>query len=156
MEIKNIIKKGASIRDTFLIIIISVFCFVAFFSFITQNAQESNISIPSNYNDSYNSLLEKQGELNESITAMRDLIPGIDETQQGDYGFFGLKGVLALMKAPFSATSNILNIGLESLNLGFSVFDFLPANVLVSITLAVTVIVVFAVITFITQRGKEP
>lgn len=144
-------KKGATIRDTAMILILVIFGFVAIFNFVSQNAAENNIQLEPKYNQTQQDLISNQNKLSNLSTTIRNLIPGVDEAEGDNPGYFGLRGVLALMIAPLT----IIDIALETsyIFLGFN--EYLPPFVKDLITIALTIIISFTIITFITQRGKD-
>ena len=147
----SMIKKGASLKDTFLIIILGIFCVGTVFFFVGANADESGVTVDAKYNDSYNQLQDQQDLLSDKMDDLRNLFTGVDEAQSGSFGYFGLTGVVAIMKAPIQ----ILNIAFTSLQLSYSFLDFIPTSALIAITLTVTCLIIFAITNVLLNRTRE-
>jgi hypothetical protein len=151
METKSIgIKKGASIRDIMLVIVIGIFAFGAIVAFVTDNAQEKEITVDPQYNETYNSLLALQNRIDGLTTDIRNATSSLKEANIGDFAFFGLRGVLKVMLLPL----NILDIAQESFATTFKVTG-LPDSLKAVIALCILIVIIFAVIKFVTSRATE-
>lgn len=144
--------KGTTLTAISLMIVVGIFAFVALFAFISDNANQSGITIDERYNESYNKILEEQGNLSSLTVTIRDAGQAVSEARLGDFGFFGLKGILQVMLLPFG----LLNIALDSVSIGLGVSDYIPPSVINAISLGVSIIIIFAVIAFLTQRQRDP
>ena len=142
----------ATIRDTSLIILFIIFSFTAIFYVIGANANSAGIPMDSKYNDSYNHLQADQQRLDSLSSDIKSLIGGVDEAKSGEFGFFGLRGVLGLLRAPVVIVDIAQSTFLSVIGLN----EFIPDYIRTLINLGIAMIVVFAIIAFITQRGREP
>ena len=151
METKSIgIKKGASIRDIMLVIVMGIFAFGMIVNFIIQSANDKEITVSPVYNDTYNDLVTQQNKVDSLTTDIRNATSSLKEANIGDFAFFGLRGVLKVMLLPL----NIIDIALESIAKTFSITG-LPDSIKVVVTLCVLIIIIFAVIKFVTSRATE-
>ena len=155
MEIKNITKmnKKGSIKDIMIIVITGILLFSAFLSFTTDNAVQSGVELPGTYNDSYNRLARTQENLSATTDEIRDSMQDITEADNTILAaFYGMKGFLVIFKLPLKILSPIL-IGLST------VLDMVgivtPPEVIIAITIGITIIIVFAFLRFLTQRGND-
>ena len=151
METKSIgIKKGASIRDIMLSIVIGIFAFGAITSFVIQSANDKDISVSPVYNDTYNDLVTQQNEVDSLTTDIRNATSSLKEANIGDFAFFGLRGVLKVMLLPL----NIIDIAVESFAKTFAITN-MPDSVKNVISLCILIVIIFAVIKFVTSRATE-
>ena len=151
METKNMNKYG-SVRDSFIIVILAIACLVALFTFITKNADDAGVSIPANYTTDYNNLIAQQTKLDSQLNEIQDAAQNVTESQLGDYAFFGLKGIWALMRLPLK----FINVATNSLSLSLNFVPAIPQEIKTAIELGIVVLLLFSIIAFMTSRGKEP
>ena len=145
-------KKGVKILDVMLTIVVAIFALGSVFLFILDNASEAGVTVPAHYNDTYNNLSRKQANLNTTAYELRDSVEDVTEAESAAaVAWNGFKGMLELFKLPLQ----LLDTGLESLTLGLSFVDFIPGIALAAITLGITIIIVFAILRFFTQRGND-
>jgi len=157
MEIKKLknkiqFKNGVSILDVFLIVVMGIFCFGSFFFFVTTLASENDIDVPSRYNDSYQDMLDDQAEIQSTTEEIRDIMGDLEQASTiQQVAFNGILGVLALFKLPLK----IINPVFSTLNLALDLFDIIPSTVIVSISIGILIILTFALLRFVTQRGND-
>ena len=152
METKELIrlKKGASIRDVMLIIIMFVGAFGLFFGFVQQNAENAGVEVDSKYNESYNRLLQKQNNVTVIVTDLTDSVKNLSEASIGDYAFFGLRGILKVMQLPIA----LMSIAPEAWS-SIAILIPLPTEISFIITLGIMIVIIFAIIKFVTSRATE-
>jgi len=156
MEIKNLKliknKKGAKIIDIFIVMIIGIFCFGSFFLFTTTLANENDIDVPERYNESYQEMLNDQAILKQTTENLRDAVVDLSEASTvQQVAFNGILGVLALFKLPLDMIDPVFN----TLEMTYSIFDEIPGTVIISIQIGILVILIFAFLRFVTQRGND-
>ena len=152
MEIEKLIKvkKGATIKDTMIIIVVFIAFFGVFYTFVGNNAQEAGVAIDSKYNDSYNRLLEKQQNVTVLLDDLSSASANLTEAKVGDFAFFGLRGVLQLMKLPLVLPSIIAD--------AFSIVTVnvpMPTEIKFALGMVLLIVILFTIIKFVTSRGTD-
>lgn len=151
MEIKKLNRKGmVSIKEIMITIVIFVGAFGLFFTFIGDNAANSGVTIDSRYNDTYNNLTARQSEVTTLVTDLESAANKTTEAKIGDFAFFGLRGVLALMKLPLT----LLNTATNAWGAIATILP-IPKALSTMIALVILITILFAVIKFITSRGSD-
>jgi hypothetical protein len=153
MEIKKLeTKKGVKIIDIFMVLLVGIFAFTGIFLFIQDNAEESGIEVDARYTDAFNNLSEEQEDIDELAKELRDSVQDIKEADNAaQVAWNGMKGILAIFKLPLE----IWDTAKTSFEIGLSMLDTIPAAPKAVILIALTVILVFAFLRFITQRGND-
>ena len=149
-------KKGASITNIIFTLLIGVFAMVAMFNFVVMNSNSAQLTVPTQYNDSFNELTAQQDELEQLSQNLTQGVNSLDEVDENfATGFAGFaRGALSLFKAPvvlLSTASESLNI---LLNLPF-ISLLLHPIVISTLTIGVALIVILALVRFIAQRGNN-
>ena len=152
MEIKKLeIKKGATIRDTFLVIILFVGAFGLIGLFANQTLSDSDVTINNSFNNSYSKLQENQQDTRNLLDEMRNSTAGLKEASIGDYAYFGIRGVVTLMQLPIS----LLSIGKDSISIVETELPIVPEEIKYIAGAFVLILILFAIIKFVTNRGVE-
>jgi hypothetical protein len=151
MEIKNLIKKGITIQSLLLTIVLGIFVIGGIYSFIQQNEIQAGLTPDPRFADMSNAVINTQGEIRNISFTFKSTAQAVTETNPGDFGYYGLKGLLSLMLLPFT----IVGIVDGFINAISNVDSILPAGVRDAIILSITFIVIFAAIAFLTNRGKD-
>ena len=152
MKFKKFKKGEVTLTNVFVTTIIGILIFGAFLAFVNQSALESGVTVDSRYNDSYNRMLNAQSNLSATTNEIRDSMQDLTEAEDAaSTAYFGLKGALALFKLPLQ----IINPVLETSSTVMDMLDFVPNSIIVTATIIFTLLIVFALLRFITQRSNN-
>lgn len=149
------IKKGARIFDIMMVMVISFFVIIAFTQWITVNSAQGglNNTIDNQTRENLASLSEKQSDLEDFYTDFKTTASNnITEAGVYEYAYFGLKAILGLMTLPF----RLINIGTDSFSLLSDSIDFVPSEIRTALLMGLSIIIILAVVAFLTNRGREP
>ncbi|MEB3330851.1 MAG: hypothetical protein VKQ33_16640, partial [Candidatus Sericytochromatia bacterium] len=113
-------------KDAFIVILIGVLFFGLSVLFITENAQEADVQVDDRYNQTYQKLLDDERDLQGVQNTLENFSTSVEEAKLGDFAYYGFKGILSIMKAPFQ----ILNIAKNSVSVVGATLDFVPQIVL--------------------------
>lgn len=153
MEDKKLrIKHGATLKDSYIVIIGFIMAFGIFVTFITHEASVANVTVDPSFNQSYSALQADQQGLQNTTNDLLSALSNVSEAKAGDFAYFGLKGMWAVFKTPFQ----ILNIASDSVGVTSPLFGFLPPELKGGIVLIIIGIVVFAGVRFATSRNNDP
>lgn len=153
METKKLIelKKGGTIRDLFIMIILAVGAFGMITLFANQNLQDAGVTINNSFNDSYNKMLESQTNTTKYFNEMRNATGRLSEATIGEYAYFGIKGVVTLMTLPIAMLSVAGDL--------YAVFELetpvIPDPIKYAGLMIILIIILFSIIKFATNRGVE-
>lgn len=145
-------KRGVSIRDSFIFVILGIAGMVIMFTFITLNASEAGVFVPEKFNYTLSNLTATGNSVDALADNMRNAANSVKEAQIGDFAIFGIKGILNVMLIPF----NLIGYVLGAMGASFTIFsEYVPEQVFDYGKILVAIILVFAVIRFISQRGND-
>lgn len=149
MEIK--IKKGASIQTILSTLVIAVLFFTA--GYLMINANETQVGLPhdSTFDLAYQSTNSTNKNLQDITNNFQNFSDAVRETDATDFGYYGFKGTLAIMKLPFSIIGMATGFMASILNIG----SLIPTPLIVALMSIITFIIIFAAISFLTNRGKD-
>ena len=125
MEIKKLIKKGATLKDTGIVIVLSVFFFMGIFAFISQTAVENDVEIPASINYTQTLLQTQQTQIQTTTNDMRDTISNLTEAGPGEFLFYGIRGFLAILKMPLT----FIDAGVQSVLAITNLTPIIPTEV---------------------------
>lgn len=153
MEIKNLIKnkKGASVQSILLTVVIGLFVLIGLYQFISENENQANIDPDPRFANAFSNLSASQKSIETFASNMKNLSQSVREGDPTDFGYYGFKGILSLMILPFNLIDIIGGIISEVSGLN----DIIPPIVINTILLTITIILLFAGISFLTNRGKD-
>lgn len=149
---KLMIKNGATLKDTFLVIIGFIVAYGIMLAFITSSATQGGVTVDASYNTSYTKLQLDQQKLSNNTDEILSALSNVSEAKIGDFAYFGLKGMWAVFKSPFT----LINIATDSIGISTTLLDFIPDTIKGGITLGLLAIVLFAGIRFATSRNNDP
>lgn len=151
MEIKKLIKKGASIQSILITLVIAIFAFTSVYLFVSGNESQVGITPDPNFVQAYNSVNATQKSIEDISDSFQGFGNAVRETDASDYGYYGLKGALAIMKLPF----NIIGMATGFIQSVVNSQNIIPDIVIYTVLSIITFIILFAAISFITNRGKD-
>lgn len=146
------IKKGASIKDYLIVMMLFVVGFTVVYNYIFANVSQAGIAMDSDFNRSYQRYLATQGNITELTQDLRDSADDVQEAGGTEVAFFGLNGILGLMKTSLGAIpvlSDLMANVQESLS-------FIPIEISNALIAMGAFLLVMTIIAFLTQRGREP
>lgn len=144
-------KKGASIKDSFLLMLIGVFGFIVVFNFISANAAQSGIDVPQPFLDAYSNASESL-DLVESLSNDFQNVQNVTEAEGDNPGYFGLRGILRIMKLPFELPNIVWNF----VNAIAGTQNYIPLWIINIALVGLITMITFAGIAFLANRAKEP
>ena len=143
---------GTKVIEVFMITIIGIFLFSSILIFINVNANEAGVAIDSRFNSTLRNLTANQDILSANVKEMRNTVSGITEAPDvANVAVNGLKGTLGLIKLPFQIFNTVINTFLVS----SSLIDFLPTEIVVVVTLIISILIIFAITRLIFNRGND-
>lgn len=145
----------ATIKDMFVMMSIGVVGFGIIMLFVTQMAVDNGAggSIDSRLNDTYNKIQAQNDEFVIVQEKLQNLSNAAEEATFGDFAYFGIRGMVAIMKAPFSLVTVVIS-SVEGLSDLFSAY--IPVILIKAVAYIIGIIMLFAGIKFLTSRGQEP
>lgn len=145
-------KKGVGILEVMIVILISVFAIGAMMNFLIDNANEAGTVVDQRYNNSFNQLKAQEGNVSELTDNLKSAANNITEPDNAlQVAFAGLKGAWQLVKLPIT----LVSIASETFNLFLDMIDWIPATVRNTAFIIITLVVLFAVIRLIFNRGND-
>ena len=145
-------KKGSTIKDMFMIMIMGVAAMGVIFLFVSDIAVESGGEVPSDLNKSYQEMTAINNNFSAATDNFANLSNSVQEATLGDYAYFGLKGILAIMKTPFTLLTSVKS----SIGIMGDIFPYVPDIIVSAIAMIAFIIFLFAAVKFLTSRGVEP
>lgn len=143
----------ATIKDMFVMMVIGVMGFGVMFLFVNQIAVDNGAVIDTRMNDTYMKIQNQSAQFDTVREQLADLANNASEAGIGDFAYFGIRGMVAIMKAPFSLVSTVFNT-VESVAGLFAAY--IPIQIITGIGAFAMIVVIFAAIKFLTSRGQEP
>lgn len=153
METKNMInlKKGATVQTILSTLVIGIFVFSALYLFVSANETQVGITQDASFANAYASVNTTQKSLNEISSNFQNFSDAVREADPTDFGYYGFKGTLAIMKLPFS----IIGMATGFMSSVLNAQNIIPPMVIYAILAIITFIIIFAAVSFLTNRGKD-
>ena len=142
----------ASIKDVFVIMTIAVCAIGIIVLFVQSQANDVGGTVDSRINNTVNNLNGYNSEFNNVRQQFENLSDAAREADVGDFAYFGIRGMVAIMKTPFLLIGTVKS-AIEAVG---SVFDFVPVQIINAIAVLGVIVLLFAAIRFLTSRGNEP
>lgn len=144
-------KKGYSILGIMTITIIAIFLVGAFYSFFEDNLENATGEGFSNSTmNAVDQINQSQTRLQENLDSTTAGIRNLTSPTSGAISYlYGLQGAVALLLIPLA----VVDIVASTIQIGLSLFDWVPTSVRVSILLIISLIIIYTVLRFI--FGKE-
>lgn len=145
MEIKNIIrnKKGAeTVENVFMMIIMAVAIFAGMYLFWVDAMGKADITMPSEYSETYGNLSRRQATIDNKTREIRDTITALEEAKGVELVWTAITGVgKVLLLLP-----SVIVVGTATFMDLTGPFGILTAWVMVFIITATLIMIVFAMI----------
>lgn len=144
----------ATIKDAFVIIAMSIAAIGVIILFVTSIANDNGGAITdTRINTAYAELNQTASQFDATRQEIENMSNSIREADVGDFAYFGIRGMVDIMRMPLSLIS-FVRTGTSAVTHLFS--NYVPISLLNAIGVVVGIIVLFAAIKFITSRGQEP
>jgi hypothetical protein len=98
-------------------------------------------------------LQEANEQFDTATKSFENLTQSAREADVGDFAYFGIRGMVAIMKAPLTLIT-VVRSGVESVSDLFSLW--VPVIFIKAVAAIMGIILLFAAIKFLTSRGQEP
>ena len=139
-------KKGSeTIENIFMIILFGSVIFSGLFLFWADNLSSSGQTMPSQYNETYVGLVDKQNEIKNMTEDVRDSLSALEENPNV------ITGVSGFYKSLLLVTKGVTT-GIGTANLFIKPFDILPSWAIVFIITIIIIALVFAIMRAIGGR----
>ena len=154
--IKNLeFKKGVTVLAFFVSALVFILMFGLLFNFVIGNAGDVGLEVEDSINESYQNMLASRGQINETSYKIQTALKAISEAPNtASVAWNGLKGVLTLVLLPLDMINPILGLFDYSLTIT-SQFTHIPPDIIITITIILLVLFVFAMIRFVMNRGND-
>lgn len=100
MVYKKIKKASVTLTTIVLSLLIVIAIYFGMFLYLTNVASESNVNVDSKYSAAYTKMQEAQNTIDENNKEIEAGFDSITEADKNFFGLNGLKGLLAVLKAP--------------------------------------------------------
>lgn len=147
------IKKGVSLTEIGLVIVIGIFMVVSMFLFISETTTNASVVINESYNESFTNLQLKSAEIDNTTVEIKSKLNDITEADSTiQVAWNGMKGILAILKLPLA----FVDTALESYNILVDMLYFIPPIAINTVTFVITIVLVFALFKIFTNRSTDP
>lgn len=144
-------KKGASVKGVFLAALLAIFGFISVYYIIYEHASSAQIPVDSKYSSSFKVFNESQGEINSIAMDTRDYVGNLTESPVGVFSAYGVSGILKILLAPL----RIVTITTKMVYAFFNINEFVPSYMIPLIITGILILIIFAIVGFITTRNPN-
>jgi len=141
----KIIKSSTTITGITISLLIVMAIFTGMYLWLNMNLDKSGASMDDSYVQTYVKLNASQAKLDSNINDIKNTFGAEDGLKEADSGFFGLnglKGMLALLKMPFTMV-DVAGETLEATSINLTI---IPSWVKVLVTIGIVAVIIFALI----------
>jgi hypothetical protein len=146
------IRKSATMTDIVLSLILLIGMFTGMFLWLNSNIEDSGVTMDAKYTDAFNQLNgSTQTGLYNNINSIKNAIENIGEADSTwQVAWNGFKALGETLKLPISFLSSAIG----AMNIGFISLDFIPEWVKALAGMAITVFIVFILLSILKGDPK--